>query len=32
MLEMFSPGRSLTWDLVGQSSMFLTMGLAVSLR
>ncbi len=31
MLELLSPGRSLTWDLVWQSSVFLTMGLAVSL-
>ncbi len=30
MLEMFSPGRSLTWDLVWQSSVFLALGLAAS--
>lgn len=31
MFEMLSPGRSLTWDLLWQSSVFLAIGLAVSL-
>ena len=30
MLEMLSPGRSLTWDLVWQSSVFLALGLGAS--
>src|SRR5271157_5320249 len=31
MLEMLSPGGSLTWDLIWQSSVFLAIGLAASL-
>ena len=31
MLEMLSPGHSLTWDLIWQSSVFLGLGLAASL-
>ncbi len=31
MLEIFQPGMSLTWDLIWQSSLFLAIGIAVSL-